>query len=188
MSKEIKLNTNDIKKIAGMASKGKNLRYHLEGVRFYNGSMFATDGHALTLYTIAGLESELNDWLIPNDVVKDLPKDTQVTVQFSDDKNKCEIKSLNFSFPLGKVATLNIDTIIPKSKKTYFELNEYPDLNVTAFNPDLLHQAIKAHPEYRKNKTNIQIDFNDHLSPICCYIKSDSIKTLAAVIMPVRFN
>ena len=178
MNNELKINTNDLKKLITMASKDVH-RDYLTGIRFHSGRMFATDGHALTIVYNSALSDELNPWMLTASDVKALPKNTEVWFDLVGKK----LIGTNFSYDLKRVNELNLYSFIPKDTiPSVSTKDDNSRFNQICFNPELLLKACKAHPELNAKSPSIRIEFKDHLSPICVF----NSEKLIAVVMPTR--
>lgn len=172
----LEIETNYLKSIIGMASKD-GTRSHLQGVRFYNGKMFTTDGHALTLIEVSGLGNELNELMIEAECIKLLPKNEVIKINLT--SYSFDLTLLNggeVRMVLKRYKSIALDSLIPKTSITKSAANSI------GFNPELLLKAVKSHPHYNKRVPSLRIEFNDNLAPIKCYLNGE----LAAVVMPIR--
>lgn len=171
----VTLKASDLKALIGMASKDAS-RTHLNGVRFYNGRMFATDGHALVFVEVPLIGEQLNQYYISSSFVKSLDKNGFIDL---DIKNKRASGSYH-DYILEVAGSLNIDSFIPKSRAVH-DGDLTDEGFVMGFNPELLLRMCKAHPDYKKKK-GIKYVFTGKLDPFRVYLDNK----LIGVVMPMR--
>lgn len=175
----IKLNSKDIISISKMATK-EPYRVNLACVRFWQGKMFATDGHALTLHEVEGLKDELNNYVIPLDVVKVLPKNEILNV----DLENRTIEASMCKYTLQVSSELNLCQLISRDVN-YADFKDIKGYTPQGFtfgcNPELLYKAVKSSPLYKKDIA-VKHVIADGLSPIKSYIDG----VLVAVTMPQK--
>lgn len=167
--------SNDLIKLVNAATKDMK-RPHLLGIRFFNGRAFATDGHIMTFIDVPNLKDELNEHMIPTQVVKSLPKHIIVSFNLTDKTLECgPIKC-----DLTLASEININALVPIDDIYTQEIKPTSNGFALGINPELLLKCAKAHPSYGKHKgVNLKIN---GLNPVKVYIKSE----LIGAVMPMR--
>ena len=170
--------SNDLIKLVNAATKDMT-RTHLLGIRFYNGRAFATDGHIMTFIDVPNLKDELNNYILPTQAVKSLPKHTIVSFNLTNKTLECGHIKCDLTYVASEI---NINTFILRDDNYTQEIKPTSSGFALSINPELLLKCAKAHPSYGKGKgVNLKIS---GLSPVKVYIKSE----LIGVVMPMKLN